>query len=709
MKTSLILLVLFMFCGAVFQLSSQTHYYIIPYQRFELKDSPQFDWFYNTYAQKRTEIIETPTFQISHQITVKEYRQFLQDMKNQVCDSMYQKLLPDSAFFKKGTYQKYIYSDEYDKYPIVAVTWESAIRFCKWKTVTENQGDSIRFIFRLPTRHEWLAAKRFYNTVKNGHDFGTCFSDWLYNEYIEIEKKNYSRNHNKPREDTTNRIKQRLIFGKSFLMYTDNMDVAGYKQFANQSYPDVAFRCVKVQVSRPNVFPTDSVYRKLFFNYSIEYKLLSKWNLLQKIVLEKPDTQKKELLVVDQTFADKNDENFLGYTYYRRPKNDKPPLRVTGEVRNRKQYGDWYFFRKNGELKKHIYYTLDGKRQKIPINVWSKIDEKIKSKAIHQRLFDFGDSLISINPDNSNNAVETSMKYFYQTKNGLRDGCFLYSDYEITVAGKYTGNSKTGLWCMWNCDGKLMLQRRYTKNFEFETIYTVAPQNKLTRILYNGGYCLERNTDGYYDYFQINENDILFEKVIWRTLQPKNNQLLYNNAYFFKTIQPHITSGEVAVYTKKRHGYYNENVKVNDLNQIYNPDIHELSVFRIKETNIFDRKRCMMECRALNVYIVLKNKKTGNEKAPIWFYIPDTRKILAKKQLPENNLPEFIQNLDDFFFFRCYSGEIYAESNVYSNRKLSDYLHGQIAIKREQQRIEEKIIDMTYSFWKYCTNGKINQ
>lgn len=717
MKTSLIFSVFFMFCGAVHSLHSQTHYYIIPNQRFNLQKELQLNESYKYPDNKRVETVKTPVFQVSHQITVNEYQQFLQNMKKQLHDSAYQKLLPDSSFFKKGAFQEYIYSDEFKEYPIVAVTWESAIEFCRWKTISENQNDSIRFIFRLPTRHEWLAAKHFYNTVKNGHGFGVCFSDWIYDEYTEDEKQS---NHYKTiNKDTTETVERRLFLGKSYLMYADNMNRAGYRQYSNKTYPDIAFRCVKVQVSRPPDFfkDTASVIRNRFnfgdttirifrnYMYSPEYQLLSKWNLLQRVVLEHPDTPKRRVFAIDQTFVSENDENYLSYAYYRRKRDEEHIIRVTGEVCNGKKYGDWYFFSRNGKLKKHNYYTDNGRRKKIPIGVWDEIDKHLKSKATRQSSYSFADSIMRTN--RNNRSVCSSKKYFYQTKNALKDGCFLYSDYEVTVAGKYTSNSKTGMWCMWDCDGELMLQRNYTNSFDFETIYTIAPQNELTRILQNGAYSPQRNSHGYYDYYRINENDVLYEKVVWRTLRPGGNKLLFHHKFFLKAVMPHVINGEITVYKERNSGYYKDVVKVDDVKQIYNPEIHELSVFRVKEANIVDRSRCVMECRALNVYIVLKNKKTDKEKQAFWFFIPHVRKILAKKQLPENDFPEAIQTLDDFFFFRCYTGDIYSEANLYENRKLADYLYGQLAIKREQQRIEEKIIDMNYSYcWKYCTNGE---
>ncbi len=678
---------------------AQSHYYIIPYQRFGFSDIAPDTPVYTTNKTKTKEIIEVPTFQVSHQIKVKEYQKFLESMKSQLDDEAYQQLLPDSSFFKKETFQKYIFSDEYESYPIVAVTWESAIRFCQWKTQTENQGDSIRFMYRLPTRHEWLAAKRFYDTSKSGHDYGTCFADWTYNKYQpgnknEIPLKNYDTS-------IVGVVDSRLFLGKSFLMYTDNMDKTGYRQYVNQSYPDIAFRCVKVHLAKPKGFIPGESNVSYFKDDEPEYHLLSEWGLLHKVVTEPPNTEKWNTFAIDRTFDSKKDNNYLSYAYYRMNRKDKFGIRFTGEVRNGKKYGDWYFFNRKGKLKKHIYFSSSGKRKKMPVTTFHyKNNEKTKRK-IKQNFFEFADSLLRLQEE-AKNAV-TSKKYFFQVKNGLKHGCFLYSDYKINIAGNYTGNTRTGEWGMWNNDGELMLQRNYNNSFDFTTIYTTAPQNKLTDILQNGGYSLKRNESGYYNYFELDENDLIATKVIWRTLSPENNKLLFENNFLLKSILPLIDKGLIPVYKINDFYYYKDTVKVKNTIQEINYKTHNV-VFRVKEINIIDRIRGEMECRALEICILTKNTDTGKEEDLFLIYIPDTRKYFAQINLSGTNLPTHIKTLDDVFFFCYYTGNIYAEAN-YANWKLSDYVQGD-ALEIETKKIENSILDMSFSPWKYLIKEK---
>ena len=107
-----------------------------------------------------------------------------------------------------------------------------------------------------------------------------------------------------------------------------------------------------------------------------------------------------------------------------------------------------------------------------------------------------------------------------------------------------------------------------------------------------------------------------------------------------------------------------------------------------------------MECRALGFCPVVIDKNTGKEKELFWVYLPVVRKSFVQVPVQKDIAPSHIKNLDDLFFFRCYGGSIIGESNVYNNRRLSDYVTGK-EVEEEVQRIENQLMDFEYETWGY--------
>ncbi len=134
----------------------------------------------NTNAHEHT----VKSFQISEFVTFKEYKEYLNAIREDSSAAFYLCQLPDTNITTHDAYMKYVRSDEYDAYPVLGITWEAAMNFCKWKTLKDNK-DSITFIYRLPACSEWLAAYHYYskNNIKN--DMNDKYADWLLNEMTE--------------------------------------------------------------------------------------------------------------------------------------------------------------------------------------------------------------------------------------------------------------------------------------------------------------------------------------------------------------------------------------------------------------------------------------------------------------------------------------------------------------------------------------------
>lgn len=195
-------------------------------------------------------------FQISEQITFKEYKVYLNSVKKDSSYNFYLTQLPDSNMGTNEVRNKYISGSEYDDFPVLGISWDNAMNYCKWKTLMENP-DSILFIYRLPNCSEWLAAYDYLNINKIAHDFNKYYSDWLLNLKDETP---YSSEDYKlrpfPLDDcflhkkNDPQVKKRKIaMGESYLFQMKNLiDYKNFSYYAFEGYRNVSFRCVKEYV-----------------------------------------------------------------------------------------------------------------------------------------------------------------------------------------------------------------------------------------------------------------------------------------------------------------------------------------------------------------------------------------------------------------------------------------------------------------------------
>jgi len=269
-----VLLFLFLIVMAPFNLSAQNaQLHLIPDQTIDA---------YKLLGDSSNSYIETIVgFEISDLVSYKDYKQYLNAIKKDSSDLFYLSQLPDTNIGSKAIYDQYITGNVYDNFPVLGISWENAMNYCKWKTITENSKDSIVFIYRLPDCSEWLAVYTYYQKNNISNDFNKTYSDWLLNakdeslykfsddniypfDYIYFQKKN-----------DPPVLKRKFVIGDSFLYQQDKLiNYYRFGFYSTQGYRQVAFRYVKE-------FIKTSKKPKLF-NHTLAESLLEYWGLKVK-------------------------------------------------------------------------------------------------------------------------------------------------------------------------------------------------------------------------------------------------------------------------------------------------------------------------------------------------------------------------------------------------------------------------------------------
>lgn len=697
MKLIIVYFLCFLFISSNL-INAQTHYYIIPPQSFKRTtnyDPPQ-KFYYEQIIPD--EYITTDEFKISQLISLKEYKAFLQSVKGTIHDTLYNKILPDSTCFKEDAYKAYFYGDDFDEYPAIAVTWSAINQFCEWKTLAENEEDSIRFIYRMPIRKEWLAAMHFFEGITAEHDFSNFFTDWIFNSFDENVSyfthdmnPNYEYSNDVFDETLHPALKRKRILGKSYLFRNEDMNYSGRYEYMDKTAPYLAFRVVKVPVSVPS--NKNDKLEESKIQKSPALLLLKKWDLLDKVVTEQNE---------DNSFST-NEKPFNGLTgaYHKISKSTDDThdriIKYTGEYKDGEKIGDWYYFDKKGIQTKHYYFNGEGKSMKMEVDLVPG-EGITKSDKMSSTYYEFVHSLQQ--KVNTNSEIVNQKNMSFSTTKGRKNGYFVYSNGDFNIAGCYVDNMKTGNWCMWDCSERLVLQRNYINGFDYEEVFAILPQNKLTALLECYPFSLKYNNEGYYEYLPIEESDIIWSKRIWRALQEENNNLLFEDYNLIEILLKKIEKGEIYAYEMDEFYSFGDTVPMEDAIELFNPEQDEIVEYIVQEENVFLWDRFDMECRAFGICPVKMNKTTGEKMELFWIYLPETRKSFSQILLSGNELPEHIKTLDDVFFFRYYGGSIIIESNVYKNRKISDYLTG-IELELEVQRIENNMLRYEFDMWGY--------
>lgn len=114
---------------------------------------------------------------------------------------------------------------------------------------------------------------------------------------------------------------------------------------------------------------------------------------------------------------------------------------------------------------------------------------------------------------------------------------------------------------------------------------------------------------------------------------------------------------------------------------------------------IFDRNRSVMDVRIISMSF--DGYAEGDKRVwPFWIYFPDYRPLLATNETFNAFNDSENRSYDDIFLKRHFTSYVVAESNVYDNRLISDYMLGIDAI-REGEAIQERIFMFEHDQFEY--------
>lgn len=83
-----------------------------------------------------------------------------------------------------------------------------------------------------------------------------------------------------------------------------------------------------------------------------------------------------------------------------------------------------------------------------------------------------------------------------------------------------------------------------------------------------------------------------------------------------------------------------------------------------------------------------------------WIYFPEYRPLLSEYEVFNRKNDAERKTFDDIFRKRMFNSYLLAETNVYDNRFIRDYLLG-IDAMLEGKRIEEEMFQYEHDLWEY--------
>ncbi|MDC0584140.1 gliding motility protein GldN [Bacteroidales bacterium] len=135
----------------------------------------------------------------------------------------------------------------------------------------------------------------------------------------------------------------------------------------------------------------------------------------------------------------------------------------------------------------------------------------------------------------------------------------------------------------------------------------------------------------------------------------------------------------------------------------------EVKKVLVKEKWYFDKQHSVMKVRIIGMCPIRVFYKLDDNQMPtdeltqiqtFWVYYPEARNLMARYEIYNRHNDAQRISFDDFFWQRRFNSYIFAESNVYNNRKLIDYTSGYETLL-EGERIKKYLFELEHDLWEY--------
>lgn len=244
----------------------------------------------------------------------------------------------------------------------------------------------------------------------------------------------------------------------------------------------------------------------------------------------------------------------------------------------------------------------------------------------------------------------------YSIKNGMMDGNFsmFYKNGKKKCEGQFLNNQKVGAWTAWDSSGNKKTTRNYKNDFEYESLFPFAPDNKENK----SNYKLQYNKDGVIEMFDLKVPMIVYSKRLWRDVYSKENKDLFNLDLLIDTTLNILKDNRGSAYEK------DDFEKACDYNSISEKlKSSKIIGIRLMEEMFFDNVRKLMEVRIIGIAPIIQTQT--DTAALCWFYYPNFRKNIGRIPINKDIKPVPLKSMDDVFVFRSFKSILYKEDNAF--------------------------------------------
>lgn len=280
--------------------------------------------------------------------------------------------------------------------------------------------------------------------------------------------------------------------------------------------------------------------------------------------------------------------------------------------------------------------------------------------------------------------------------NGLIDGKYTtwYQNGQKKLEGSYCNNQKVGVWSIWNNEGELIVQRKFKNSFQFEIIkskYSIQVDTNEYQLIYNEKSFIES--------YMLEEKDVLWAKETWRTIENSDlNSKLFEANKLYKLIYRNLieTDNLKAYSDTNLSNLFSEELSQEQLKQINGKYKSNVIKYLVKEQNILDKKRKILETAIIGICPIVEDME-GNTKRLFWIYFPTLRPILAKEKVTNKLYTENIKTIDDLFFFRDFNSNLIPQINDSDIEAKKQEREKNYQFK--QKKLETEIVEIETEAW----------